>query len=146
LPKSSSVAAACLALVPPTADQHRVIAGRIEELRDPEPPLRAATPPSQRPGSWWKQALGAGATVGLLLIGKLKFLLLGLTKLSTFVSMFGFFAVYWSIYGWPLALGLAVSIYIHEMGHVSMLRRLGIGAGAPLFIPGIGAMPRVLTT
>jgi Zn-dependent protease len=26
------------------------------------------------------------------------------------------------------------------MGHVSMLRRLGIGADAPIFIPGIGAM------
>jgi Zn-dependent protease len=129
-----------LALVPPSADQHRLIAQRIEELRDTGPPLRAASPPSQRPGSWWKQTLGVGATVGVLLIGKLKFLLLGLTKLSTFVSMFGFFAVYWSLYGWPLALGLAVSIYIHEMGHVSVLRRLGIHAGAPLFIPGVGAV------
>jgi Zn-dependent protease len=33
-----------------------------------------------------------------------------------------------------------VSIYIHEMGHVAMLRRLGIAAGAPLFIPGVGAL------
>ena len=73
-------------------------------------------------------------------IGKLKFLLLGLTKLSTFASMFGFIAVYWSIHGWPLAVGLAGSIYIHEMGHVAMLRRLGIQAGAPLFIPGVGAL------
>ena len=32
-----------------------------------------------------------------------------------------------------------LSIYIHEMGHVAMLRRLGIGAGAPMFIPGVGA-------
>src|SRR4029078_12585320 len=61
-----------------------------------------------------------------------------MTKASTFVSMFAFFGVYWSIYGWPLALGLVLSIYIHEMGHVAMLRRLGIDAGAPLFIPGVG--------
>ena len=54
--------------------------------------------------------------------------------------MFAFFGVYWSLYGWPLALGLVVSIYIHEMGHVAMLRRLGIAAGAPLFIPGVGAL------
>ena len=73
-------------------------------------------------------------------LGKLKFLLLGLTKASTFVSMFAFFGVYWSIYGWPLALGLVLSIYIHEMGHVAMLRRLGIAAGAPMFIPGVGAL------
>src|SRR5262249_44146238 len=50
------------------------------------------------------------------------------------------FGVYWSVYGWPLALGLVVSIYIHEMGHVSVLRQLGIAAGAPLFIPGVGAV------
>jgi Zn-dependent protease len=54
--------------------------------------------------------------------------------------MFAFFGVYWSIYGWPLALGLVVAIYIHEMGHVMMLRRLGIDASAPLFIPGVGAL------
>ncbi|MEN3338142.1 MAG: hypothetical protein V7647_1818 [Acidobacteriota bacterium] len=77
---------------------------------------------------------------GVVLAGKLKFLLLGLTKLSTFASMFAFFALYWSVYGWPLALGLVLSIYIHEMGHVAMLRRLGIAAGAPLFIPGVGAI------
>jgi Zn-dependent protease len=44
-----------------------------------------------------------------------------------------------NLYGWPLALGLVVSIYIYEMGHVAMLRQLGIAAGAPLFIPGGGA-------
>jgi Zn-dependent protease len=78
--------------------------------------------------------------VGALVLSKLKFLLLGLTKAGTFLSMFAFFAVYWSTYGWPLALGLVVSIYIHEMGHVAMLRALGIDAGAPLFIPGVGAL------
>jgi Zn-dependent protease len=54
--------------------------------------------------------------------------------------MLGFIGVYWSIHGWPLAVGIAGSIYIHEMGHVSMLRHLGIQAGAPLFIPGVGAL------
>jgi Zn-dependent protease len=54
--------------------------------------------------------------------------------------MFGFILVYWSIHGWPLAVGLAGSIYVHEMGHVAMLRRLGINASAPLFIPGVGAL------
>jgi Zn-dependent protease len=62
------------------------------------------------------------------------------TKASTFASMFAFFGVYWSAYGWPLALGLVMSIYIHEMGHVVRLRRLGIAAGAPRFIPGVGAV------
>ena len=129
-----------LALVPPTSEQHRLIGERIQGLRDEGPVDVAVTPPPSRSGSWWKQALGGTVTVGALLIGKLKFLLLGLTKASTFISMFGFMAVYWGLYGWPLALGLVVSIYIHEMGHVAMLRRLGIAAGAPLFIPGVGAL------
>src|SRR5207249_8827341 len=88
---------------------------------------------------WWRRGALGIVTVGLLLLSKLKFLLLGLTKASTFISMFAFFGVYWSVYGWRLALGLVLSIYIHEMGHVAMLRRLGIDAGAPMFIPGVGA-------
>ena len=97
-------------------------------------------PTSAEDKSWWQRGVGGAVTVVLLLLSKLKFLLLGLTKASTFISMFAFFGVYWSVYGWPLALGLVFSIYIHEMGHVAMLRRLGIGAGAPLFIPGVGAV------
>jgi Zn-dependent protease len=130
-----------LALLPPASDQYRQIHERIERLRDGAPaPTAGAAPTSRSSGSWWKQTLGGAATLGILLAGKLKFLLLGLTKASTFVSMFGFMAVYWGLYGWPLALGLVVSIYIHEMGHVAMLRQLGIAAGAPLFIPGVGAL------
>src|SRR4030095_4384680 len=128
------------ALVPPTSEQHRVIGERIEGLREEVPADVAGPTPAPSPGSWWKQALGGAVTVGVLLIGKLKFLLLGLTKASTFISMFGFMAVYWGLYGWPLALGLVVSIYIHEMGHVAMLRRHGIASGAPLFISGVGAV------
>jgi Zn-dependent protease len=126
------------ALVPAQSEQHRLIGERLAALADD-----ASAPSSRAAGhsnrSWWTQGAAAAATIGVLLLGKLKFLLLGLTKLSTFASMFGFIAVYWSIHGWPLAVGLAGSIYIHEMGHVAMLRRLGIQAGAPLFIPGVGA-------
>jgi Zn-dependent protease len=129
-----------LALLPPTSDQHRQISERIEQLREEAPPPRAAASSTGPARSGWKQTLGGVATLGALLAGKLKFLLLGLTKASTFISMFGFMAVYWGLYGWPLAIGLVISIYIHEMGHVAMLRQLGIAAGAPLFIPGVGAI------
>jgi hypothetical protein len=90
-------------------------------------------------GGWWRRGGAAIVSIAVLLIGKLKFLLLGLTKATTFLSMFAFFGVYWSVYGWPLALGIVISIYIHEMGHVAMLRRPGIAAGAPILIPGVGA-------
>lgn len=133
-----------LALVPAGSEQHRIIGARIGELSaalSGDAPARPASVGGGRSNkSWWGQAIGATIGVALLVGSKLKFLLLGLTKLSTFASMFGFIAVYWSIHGWPLAVGLAGSIYIHEMGHVAMLRRLGIQAGAPLFIPGVGAL------
>jgi Zn-dependent protease len=128
------------ALVPRESEQHRLLGERAAALLDAAtPPLPSAdTATSDR--SWWKQLTGGALAIGLLLGGKLKFLLLGLTKLSTVTSMFGFIAVYWALHGWPLAVGLGVSIYIHEMGHVAVLRRLGIHAGAPLFIPGVGAV------
>ena len=78
------------------------------------------------------------AIVFLLTKGKL--LLLGLTKASTFFSMLLSLGVYWNLWGWKFALGFVLSIYIHEMGHVAMLRRFGIRASAPMFIPGFGAV------
>ena len=130
-----------LRFLPPESQQYATIRARVTDLTKR---IDAAAPATSKPvtqgDSWWKRGGAVIVTVGLLLIGKLKFLLLGLTKASTFFSMFAFFGVYWSLYGWPLAAGIVVSIYIHEMGHVAMLRRLGIAAGAPLFIPGVGAL------
>ena len=76
----------------------------------------------------------------VLLLTKGKLLLLGLTKLSTLSSMALFFGFDARFLGWPLALGLVLSIYVHEMGHVAANRRHGIRATAPMFIPGIGAL------
>jgi Zn-dependent protease len=130
-----------LHLLPSHSQQHAAVRERITSLTrridaaggEPESPKTDSTP-----GRW--RGAAAVVSVVLLVVGKFKFLLLGLTKASTFVSMFAFFGVYWSVYGWPLALGLVLSIYIHEMGHVAMLRRLGIDSSAPMFIPGVGAM------
>jgi len=133
-----------LGLLPADAAQHRAIEERVAELtRRIEATPRSARDASSAGGAWWKRAGASAVAVVLLLAGKLKFLLLGLTKASTFFSMFAFFGVYWSAFGWPLALGLVVSIYIHEMGHVAMIRRLGLSAGAPFFIPGVGALVRL---
>jgi hypothetical protein len=53
------------------------------------------------------------------------------------------FGLYWTQWGAWFALGVVVSIYIHEMGHVAALRRYGIAASAPMFIPGFGAIVRL---
>jgi Zn-dependent protease len=146
LPGSRQRLTDMLTLLPPRSQQYRTIRERIDDLtrRIDAPTVEdvltvEAPSPSGDARPWWKRGAGGVIAVAALLVGKLKFLLLGLMKAGTLVSMFAFFAVYWSTYGWPLALGLVLSIYIHEMGHVAMLRRLGIDAGAPLFIPGFGA-------
>lgn len=76
----------------------------------------------------------------VLLLTKGKLLLLGLTKLSTLSSMALFLGFDARFFGWPLALGIVLSIYIHEMGHVAANRRHGIQTTAPMFIPGFGAL------
>src|SRR5690349_22006017 len=51
--------------------------------------------------------------------------------------------LYWALYGWKFGLGFVLSIYIHEMGHVTALARYGIPATPPMFIPGFGAFVRL---
>ncbi len=126
-----------LELLPAQSRQYELVRERIRNLDEQLGEARGSgSSVDWKKGSW----LALVASAVLFLAGKGKFLLLGLTKLKTFASMFAFFGLYWTAFGWPLALGLALSIYVHEMGHVAMLRRLGIGAGDPLFIPGVGAM------
>jgi Zn-dependent protease len=121
-----------LSLLPEDTVQHRSIQTRIEEL---DKQAAAATPSS---GGWKKASMGAGPAL-LLLLSKGKFLLLGLTKIGTLLTMLASLSVYWSMYGWALAVGIVVSIYIHEMGHVAAIRGYGLPASAPMFIPGLGA-------
>ena len=130
-----------LALLPVRSSQYTQVRERVSELTRSIDASSAGTAKAGKDGvPWWRRGLPGLATGALVLLSKLKFLLLGLTKASTFISMFAFFGVYWSIYGWPLALGLVLSIYVHEMGHVAMLSRCGISASAPMFIPGFGAL------
>lgn len=129
-----------LALLPEDAPQRAAITARIaaldRQLHTGDGRSAAARPGTR--GGWI-----ALATAVLFLASKAKFLLLGLTKLGTLLSMVAFFGVYWGTYGWKFALGLVLSIYIHEMGHVAALRHYGIPASAPMFIPGLGAIVRL---
>jgi len=47
---------------------------------------------------------------------------------------------YQLIFGWPFAVGFVLLLLVHEMGHVIQLRREGIEASAPMFIPFLGAV------
>src|SRR5437879_6639162 len=76
----------------------------------------------------------AGAVLtGLAALGKFG----ALKTLLTLAISFGAYAI---VFGSPaLALGLVVMILVHEMGHVVEIRRQGLKASAPLFIPFFGA-------
>jgi Zn-dependent protease len=135
-----------LPLVPPNSRQHVAISERIDALSE----AALAAPDGHSPGWKWLGGLG---TAGLI-IWKLKFLvialltkgkllLLGLTKASTVFSMLLSFGVYWTAWGMWFALGVVLSIYVHEMGHIAALRRFGIPATAPMFVPGLGAFIRL---
>jgi Zn-dependent protease len=125
-------------LLPSDTVQYRSIRARIAQID--EELAGALQPGSQNQGAakWGKGAAGIGPAL-LLALSKGKLLLLGLTKLGTLLSMIAFAGVYWALYGWPFAIGMVLSIYVHEMGHVLMLRNYGIPASAPMFIPGFGA-------
>jgi Zn-dependent protease len=49
-------------------------------------------------------------------------------------------AAYSLWFGWTFALGFVILLFVHEMGHVLQLRREGIKASAPMFIPFLGAV------
>ena len=143
-----------LTLLPPESSQFRSISDRVQALS------RSLTDPSSAPSpepaasdskKVWSGGAIAGAAlliwkfkaIGVFLLTKGKLLLFGLSKGTTFFSMLAALGVYWTIWGWKFALGFVLSIYIHEMGHVAAMKRFGLAATAPMFIPGFGAFIRM---
>lgn len=99
-----------------------------------------AREPDQRPG--WRRSLSLLAVIGLLALkfGKAALLLLPKAKvLTTSATMLVSIAAYSLIWGWKFALGFVLLLLVHELGHVIQLRREGIEASAPMFIPFLGA-------
>ncbi len=69
----------------------------------------------------------------VLLLPKLKLLATAGTALVSVAA----YSLFW---GWTFALGFVVLLFVHEMGHVIQLRREGIKASAPMFVPFLGAL------
>lgn len=141
-----------LDLLPGGSKQHARVLAKVQALsaRLPATPGGPRPKPAASGRSKGLASLGAlGVLVAkfkwiiLMILGKGKLLLVGLAQAKTFISMAIALGVYTMLYGWRFALGLIVSIYVHEMGHVAWLRRYGIAATAPMFIPGFGAFVRL---
>lgn len=128
-----------LALLPPDAPQRAPIDGKLQQLgarmERGEGKGRAKQGPPR--GLW--AAIGAGL---IFLVTKGKALLLLLTQGGALLSIFAFLGIYWREWGWTLALGLLLSIYLHELGHMVALMRYRIPVSAPMFVPGLGAFVR----
>src|SRR3954466_2955551 len=87
--------------------------------------------------------IAAAAIAIVKFAAKLKVLLVALPKLkifSTSATMLVSVAAYSLIWGWQFAFGFVLLLLVHEMGHVIQLRREGVPASAPLFIPFLGAV------
>src|SRR3954468_18920890 len=110
------------------------------------PPPPPPPPPVDPPRPFLKRAGGAIAGALALLVSlasKLKAVLLLLPKLkllTTSGSMLVSIGAYALIWGWQFAVGFVLLLFAHEMGHVIQLKREGVPASAPMFIPFLGAV------
>lgn len=102
-----------------------------------QPDPNASTPPG-KPRKPWTKRLGPLAPLALLL-AKAKTLIFALFKLKFLFSFAAFLGIYWALYGAWFGIGFAVMILIHEMGHFVEVKRRGLPADMPVFLPGLGA-------
>jgi Zn-dependent protease len=137
--------------LPPRPGEPRSGEPSADEFRAPPEPARSPEPersrdPFEPHRPWWRRSAGLLLAAGLVVLkfgAKLKALLLLLPKLkilTTSGSMLVSIAAYSLIWGWRFAIGFVVLLFVHEMGHVIQLRREGVKASAPLFIPFLGAL------
>jgi Zn-dependent protease len=121
----------------------------------PLTPLQPADPPHPRGDghdwppreehrqSWFKRTFGPALAAIAAFLAKFKAILLLIPKLKLLTTV-GTMAVSLAAYAWiwgvSFAAGFVVLLFVHEMGHVIQLRREGIKASAPMFIPFLGAV------
>jgi Zn-dependent protease len=105
-------------------------------------PLPAFEPPRRKQSGLRGRLSALGAAV-VALLTKLKAVLLLLPKLKLLASTGTIgvsLAAYAILWGWAFAAGFIALLFVHEMGHVLALRREGVKASAPMFIPFLGAV------
>jgi Zn-dependent protease len=93
--------------------------------------------------SFFKRRIAPLGVAILAFLAKVKsaLLVLGQVKLfATSATMVVSLLAYASIWGFSFALGFILLLLVHEYGHVLALRREGIRASAPMFIPFMGAV------
>ena len=102
--------------------------------------------PQPSPVRRLRKRIGSGLAGVLALLAKfgaaIKALLIALPNMKLLVTAgtaFVSVAAYSIFFGWEFAAGFVALLFVHEMGHVIALRREGIKASTPMFIPFLGA-------
>jgi Zn-dependent protease len=103
----------CINLLPPASPQAAMLSQRITALENLRPPFPPAAPPRPRISN---------------------------PLIRTGGSMLVSILVYAYFFGWAFSAGFVLLIWVHEMGHVLALRRYGVRATSPLFLPFVGAV------
>ncbi len=134
----------CEPMTEPKQDQPQLDWERLYAAAQETEPERDYRPIHPEP-AWRSLArkLAAPFIALALLVWKFKFALAAVFKFKVFTtagSMIVSVGAYALLGGWWFGLGLVLLIFVHEMGHVLELRRQGVPASAPLFIPFLGAV------
>ena len=127
-----------LPLLPPASRQAEWIQRHARSLDDAAGRIQPVAEPTDNK---WAQRLGPLGPIAVVL-AKGKVLLGAIFKLKFLLSFAAFFGFYWAMFGMKFGLGFAVLILIHEMGHFIDIRRRGLPADMPIFLPGLGAYVR----
>jgi Zn-dependent protease len=123
-----------LELLPADSSQAEWISGNLRRLET----LAGAATAKDR--NAWAKKFGPFAPLIILLANSKS--LLALFKLKFLLSLGAFVAFYWALYGVRFGIGFAVLILVHEMGHFIEIKRRGLPAEMPVFLPGLGAYVR----
>ena len=119
---------------------------RDEEIWPAGPPAQLpelGRPFEPRRQSWLRRTFGPILAAIAAFAAKFKTIILLLPKVKLFATagtMLVSIAAYAWLWGWRFAVGFVALLFVHEMGHVVQLRREGIRASAPMFVPFLGAL------
>lgn len=127
----------------------------VAQWHAPDGPWSIPPAPSAGPAEQWpapsgdpvtpRQArrggrIGAGLAAAGAFVAKYGALLFKFKVFTVMATMFVSIAAYALLWGWPFAVGFVLLLLVHETGHAIEMRRQGIPASAPMFIPFIGAI------
>jgi Zn-dependent protease len=121
-----------LELLPPEARQAEWVRKHAESLK-----VGTQTGSSDVKTHEWARKFGPLAPIAIALAkGKA---LLAIFKFKFLLSFAAFLWFYAILYGGYFGIGFAALILMHEMGHFIDVRRRGLSADMPIFLPGFGA-------